>query len=551
FSFGEEHNYYLPLNGPLNREAALDGIRPYMERLIWVGWNASYDALVARNAGLPLRAAAGDGQCAAMVLQRKSRRLKDTTYELYEYRMETFKELIQEFGVKLISEVPLVRAAKYCSGDAYFGLRATKDLEGRLDSETSRQLYFEIEMPVHDILIRMTEVGLPLDVAGVEKLKEKYDEKLDTITQAIRDEVGDQEFNPNADRQIARVLFDELGLPVQRLTPTKQRSTDEMTLLKLKSQAPYLITLLLQWKHYDKIRGTYLIPLLKKHRNGRLQILWKQYRTSTGRLASEDPNAQNIPLDLRQFIAGNLAVADYSQLEMRIAGWLSGEQRLVDVFRRGEDVHDLTCQLIFGLKPGESKERPAIRVAAKAVNFAGKLYGAWGAKVQELVEREALGNPELDIRIPTIDEANGWIKEDQKAYPDFQKWRRWLIDSTRERGYSLTAYGRARVLPDITSQDPERRSAAEREAVSLAIQGTAADLCKMAMLRVDVIPGGVIIIQNHDEIVSEVLLETPGEQMEYALTMGKEMELGQPLVGKFAVPLVVDIGVGDNWDQAH
>ncbi len=447
FSFDEHHNYYLPFNGKLARTGIFEALRYVrLDKLLWAGWNAGYDCQVIRNAifdnkGLDLRPAAGDGQCAAMILQRTTRDLKNTVKEMYDYRMETFGDVIKGAGASVISEVPVEDVAEYCCADAFFGLKATRDLEEKIANDpqpSQTRLYSGIEMPVHGILVDMTECGLPLDVKGVLEYHIEIEKKLEMLRRAIQEETKDATFNPNTPAEVAHVLHEKRGLPIQGLTDLRKPSVDKKALLRLRPMEPYLVQLLIMWRHWTKIDGTFLKPWMLKHETRRLVTLWKQYRTATGRLSSEDPNLMQLPLELREFIRfseGMLCVADYDQLEMRIAAWLSGDEVMLDVYRRGGDIHDETCVRTFGLRPGEGKtDRPEIRVAAKAVNFAGMLYGAGGLKIVELVEKQALANPELRIDIPTISEASTWLKDNEKTYPGYTEYKKRVIDFARDRG---------------------------------------------------------------------------------------------------------------------
>lgn len=555
FSFGLKHNYYVPLNGAVNRETVLASLLKSAPTTRWIGWNAIYDALVSRRAGFPIPPAVGDGMAAATLLQRQGRGLKQTVHELFGILMETFEDLLVVTGAKQVSEVPPERAGRYCCADAYLGREATVELENRLTADpgdgvhkgmTLIKMYHNIEMKLHAVLVKMTEAGLPIDVTGVLHRHHQNERSIKEIRDVLAEQAGRPDFNPGSPDQVVELLHTKKGLPIQGYTATGAPSVKALNLLRMKDHDPLLIRLLLLDRHYGKENGTYLGPWLAKHVKGRLITLWNQYLVNSGRLSSEDPNLMNLPLDLREFVVGDFIIADYSQLEMRIAAWISREPALIKVYQEGGDVHDETCQRVFGVP---RKSDYGLNVASKAINFAGMLYGAGGYKVVELIEKQALENPELHINIPSTSEANGWLGEAQKAYPRYYAWKEYILQFTRDRGYSVDAYGRRRVIPDINSPDTERRMAAEREAVNHAIQGTAATIVKMAMVLVDDIPGGRILLQNHDEILSELLVKEAA--LDYAEEMEKRMLLGQPLAaGTWGVPLEATPVLVGNWKEA-
>ncbi len=573
FSFGEDNNYYIPFNGPEDDQPFLLDpsliramLKVWIARVKWAGWNASYDALVMRNNGVPCLPATEDGQCAAMLLQRETRDLKGTVHELFGHIMWTFKEVLDMHQATKMSEVPIEKTGRYCCGDAWFGLKATSELVNKLhedpgDGASSTELgtlYRDIEMPVHDILVRMTEAGMPLNMDKVTDRHEQVQGRLSLIRTSIENLTWEG-FNPNSNADVVKVLHEQKGLPIQGLTRTGAPSVGALQLLRLKKHEPYLIKLLLLNRHYVKEDGTYLVPwirqvlfrwLLTLVPESRVRTIWKQYRVGTGRLASEDPNFMNLPLDLRELVEGLLIVADYGQLEMRVAAWISREPALIEVFRRGGDIHEETCQRVFGVS---RKDHPALNIASKALNFAGMLYGAGGGKVVELIEQQALENPELDIDIPAVKEANRWLGDHRKAYPRFYAWKEYVIGFTRDRGYSVTAWGWRWLIDGINSNDRTKRGEAERRAVNLPIQGTAAQLVKQAMVAVDRHVKGVrLLIQNHDELVAELVggEEAVPQASKLLANMKDKMELGQPfLAGQWGVPLVVEPRLVRTWKE--
>ena len=559
FSFSEESNWYLPLNGPLNSEAIIEGIQPYMELLIWVGTNAQYDYCVSRNAGVMVKAATGDSQCASMLLQRKDRGLKANTMELWGVEQEDFIALLDAHNATCISEVPLESAGKYAAGDAYWVQKNVEELERRIEidpaktstgQQTLSQLYHTIEMPVHRILNEMTMTGVRLDLQGITDRTTQVRHKKEAIKRELQGICG-PDFNPGSPADVSHQVFTVRKHPVQSLTDSRLPSTSELDLLRIKYRDPYFIQLILLYRHYQKQEGT-LLPWLKFHHDARLRSVWNQYLTKTGRISTKDPNQNNLPLSLRDLFLVDV-VADYSQLEMRILAFTSKCDAMVQVFREGGDMHDTTCQRIFGLPAGASKD-PAnysSRVAGKAANFAAGAYGAEGSKLREIIEKQALREVELDITVPSIAECQGIVNEWKKAYPEVVEHKERVWTFVRERGYAQTLFGRRQRYDDINSADGEKRAAAERESYNLGIQGSAGDLVKEAMVLVEKIPRGQIIIQNHDELCVDLDIQDYQERLQYVERMKAAMELGQPLnKGQWGVELVCDPVLVRNWKEA-
>ncbi len=397
-------------------------------------------------------------------------------------------------------------------------------------------------MPLCFVLKRMEQEGVAIDRRKLEDLSAKVTADLDRLTGEIHAAAG-EEFNINSNKQLQRILFEKLGAQTARRTKTGY-STDEDVLTELVSKHP-IAGLILAHRQLSKMKGTYIdaLPRLVNPRTGRIHTSFNQTVTATGRLSSSDPNLQNIPIrtelgrEIRgAFIprSGNVLLdADYSQIELRIMAHLSKDRAYVETFREGGDIHARTAARIYNVS--ESRVDQEMRSRAKTINF-GVIYG--------MGPRGLAGQ----LGIP-IEEAKRFIDEYFETYPGVKAYIDRAVAEARARLYAETLLGRRRLLPEITSEDGRMRSFSERIAVNMPIQGTAADMIKIAMIRIDraIRERGMrsrMILQVHDELVFDVVPEERGaieelvrESMESALTLD--------------VPLRVDIGVGRTWLEAH
>ena len=441
-------------------------------------------------------------------------------------------------------EVELVRATEYSAEDADVTLRLHGVLYPKLAAdEKLKYVYESIEMPVREVLFRMERNGVLIDAGLLEEQSRSLGRKMLELEERAHREAG-QPFNLNSPKQIGEIFFERLKLPVVKKTPSGAPSTDEDVLEKLALDYPLPKTLL-EYRAVSKLKSTYTdkLPRMVNRKTGRVHTNYGQATAVTGRLASNDPNLQNIPVRTPEgrrireaFVAppGHAIVsADYSQVELRIMAHLSGDQGLLDAFARGDDVHRATAAEIFGRNPREVSAEE--RRYAKVINF-GLMYGmsAFGLAQQLGLERAT---------------AQAYIDSYFARYPGVAKYMESTRRAARELGYVETVFGRRLWLPDIRSSVPARRSGAERAAINAPMQGTAADLIKLAMIAVQgwldrERLGAKLIMQVHDELV----LEVP----EAELARAKE-ELPRLMSGvaTLRVPLVVDIGVGRNWDEAH
>ena len=416
-------------------------------------------------------------------------------------------------------------------------------LTGEIDARQVREVYARIEMPLAPVLARMERTGVRVAPEQLRKLSGEMEAGIDRLSAEIY-ALARHPFNINSPQQLGKVLFEEMGLPAPaRRGKTKSVSTAADVLEELAAEHE-IAGKVLEYRQLTKLKGTYVdaLPQLISPETGRLHTSLNQTGAATGRLSSSNPNLQNIPIRTelgREIRAAfvpregwKLIVADYSQIELRLLAHMSRDPVLVSAFRNGEDIHTRTAAEVFGVAP--LMVTPELRRNAKAVNF-GIIYGlsAFGLSAQ-------LGIPR--------DEAERYIQGYFERYRGVKAFIEATIKQVRASGVSRTLFGRLRPIPDINSRNPNARGFAERTAVNSPLQGTAADLIKLAMIRIDgaLSKGGyrtAMLLQVHDEL----LFEAPPEEVdEVAKLVKREMES----VHKLEVPLIVDVGVGSNWRDA-
>jgi len=412
------------------------------------------------------------------------------------------------------------------------------ELEARfelLENNMLKVLFEEVEMPLKKVLLTMEKCGICVDRGLLRTMTEEYASKLLGIEKQIYDAIG-HEVNINSPKQLQEVLFDELHLPVVKRTKT-QRSTDESVLEKLKLVHP-VVSLLLEYRQIHKIASTYLYPLPDYlDQNDRVHTTFNQTKTASGRLSSENPNLQNIPTDLdlgvrKLFVpqeGSSLIVADYSQIELRILAHITKDEQLKESFVNGQDIHTTTAAKIFNVEFDDVSVDQ--RKVGKTINF-GLLYGMGSYSLAE----------QLGIE---LSEAKRYISAFFDSYPHVVEWKEKHLANARERGYVETMYGRRRYLPALSARNNIQKSGAERIAVNHPIQGTQADIIKMAMNRLaEVLPDDShMLIQVHDELVFEV----PDKQVNAMMhDIKKQMES----IVSLDVPIDVDVNSGSNWQDA-
>ena len=515
--------------------------------LTMVGHNLKYDLTVLEAVGLVPRCTIADTMLMSYVLDAAGGRHDMDSLAKRILGVDTISyEDVCGKGAKQIgfAEVPLEQASEYASEDADITLRLFRRFEGRLETEPSLQfIYQDLELPVMLVLRDMENHGALLDGAILKSQSQSIGVRLEELEIEAQALAG-RSFNLASPKQLQEILFDEMRLPVLKKTPKGAPSTNEEVLQELALDYP-LPKLLIEHRSLSKLKGTYTdkLPEDCDPADGRVHTSFHQAVTSTGRLSSSDPNLQNIPIRTEEgrrirkaFIAPvgwSVMAADYSQIELRIMAHLSGDQSLVDAFARGDDIHRATAAEVFDLEPMFVTDEQRRR--AKAINF-GLIYGmsAFGLARQLGIERA---------------EAAAYIDRYFERYPGVRHY----MDATRamahDKGYVETVFGRRLTLPDIHARQVPIRQAAERAAINAPMQGTAADIIKRAMLRVNKALGEAdlgcnLLLQVHDELVLEVC----DRDLDAAKSLVRvEMEAAAEL----AVPLVVEIGSGESWFEAH
>jgi DNA polymerase-1 len=507
------------------------------------GQNLKYDLEVLTRHGVELAGIDGDTLLADYLLNpdRRSHKLDDLALVWLNHRMIPFGDVVAKD--RTFADVPLDTARDYAAEDAHVAWLLDAKLTERLDEDGLLDLYRELEVPLMPVLATMEMNGIAVDREAMAELSAELEIGIADAERRCY-EAGGREFNIGSVKQLREVLFDELGLPVIRKTKTGP-STDERVLTELALQHP-LPGAILDYRSLVKLKNTYVDPLpeLVNPDTGRIHTSYSQTTAATGRLSSTDPNLQNIPVRtpvgrrIRQaFIAppGRLLLAaDYSQVELRILAHLcGGVGGFADAFAAGADVHAETAAGLFDVAP-ETIDRQQ-RTIAKAVNF-GIVYGqsAFGLAQQ--------------LRIPR-GEADRYIKRFKKRFPEIEEYKQRTLEAAQEKGYVETLLGRRRPVPDLASGNFNARAAAERIAINTPVQGSAADLIKRAMIEIDrrlrdEFPGQLLLLQVHDEL----LLEVDEDAAEAVGAMVKEEMIGAI---ELSVPLVVDLGEGRNWDEAH
>ena len=512
------------------------------------GWR-THDAKQARRlldgAGWTISGTVDDVQLAAYLLAPGDRAL-----ELHRLAQSRANRLLRGWDEFLgtgrarrdAASIPAAELGEWAAAAAEAVLACWPALEKGLSDNGLGNLYRDVELPLSDVLRRMEDRGVALDRGLFASLSAEMTEGIAGLEARAKEAAG-ADFNVGSPRQLAEILFDKLGLKPGRKTETGQRSTDSDTLESLRSEHP-LPGIVLEHRELSKLLGTYVEPLPRLcDAQGRVHTRFQQTVAATGRLSSTDPNLQNIPVRgetgrrLRSaFVAdpGNLLVsADYSQIELRLLAHLSGDEALREVYRRGEDVHARTAALVHGVST--ESVTPDQRRAAKVVNF-GVVYGMGP---HALAQQTDLSHAE----------AKRFIEAYFGAYPAVKPYMEGVLEGARSRGYVETILGRRRWIREINDGNRVVRERAEREAVNTPVQGSAADLVKLAMLSVDreiregTLPA-VLLLQVHDELV----LECPGPSAPQVAARVKEiMESALEL----SVPLVVETGVGNDWGAAH
>ncbi|NPA25022.1 MAG: DNA polymerase I [Deltaproteobacteria bacterium] len=551
-AWNAEDAAYIPIgHAPefqsLNPEAAKTALKPLLADPAIRKWgqNIKYDAIILARAGLVLGGIDFDTMVASYLLNPTRHRhgLDALSMEHLGHTPIAYKEVAGSGRSQVtMDQLAPEKVSDYACEDAQLVFQLVEKLTPKLVEDDLEELFRNIEMPLLEVLMRMEMTGVYLDVELLQKTAADYEIRLERIAAEIYELAG-EEFNINSPKQLAVILFDRLGLPVVKKTKTGPSTALEV-LEKLADSHP-LPAKILEYRSLAKLVSTYLeaLPKLVHPETGRVHTSYNQAVTATGRLSSSDPNLQNIPirgedgaLIRRAFIGegDNLIVAaDYSQIELRILAHFSGDPALVEAFNKGEDIHARTAAGIFNVLP--MMVTPEMRRQAKTINF-GLIYGMGANKLAR----------ELKIDRKT---AKAYIEGYFSVYSGVREFFDRVVAEAEAKGYVTTLCKRRRYLPEINSKSRNLQEMARRTAINTPIQGTAADLIKLAMVVIDrrLREDGWrsrMIMQVHDELVFEA---PPAEIDELTMMVRKEMAE----VVKLRVPLVVDIGVGENWLEAH
>ncbi len=534
----------------LDRERVLARLKPLLEDpdRAKLGQNLKYDMNVLVNHGIGMQGIAHDTMLESYVLDSTATRHDmDSLAKKYLDHDTIHFEDIAGKGAKQLTfdQIPLDQAGPYAAEDADVTLQLHRALWPRLESEPRlERLYREIEMPLVPVLSRMERNGVRIDAAQLAAQSKDMAERMHGLEQAAYENAG-RKFNMGSPKQIGEIFFQELGLPVVAKTPKGAASTSETVLQQLAEQGHDLPRIILEHRGLAKLRSTYTdkLPQMVNPLTGRVHTSYHQAVAATGRLSSSEPNLQNIPIRSedgrrirRAFVPETgyrMLAADYSQIELRIMAHLSGDERLLAAFAAGLDIHRATAAEVWGVAPeavtGDQRR------SAKAINF-GLIYGmsAFGLARQLGIERGA---------------AQEYVDLYFQRYPGVKDFMDRTRAQARERKWVETLFGRRLYLTDIDHSNQGRRAGAERTAINAPMQGTAADIIKRAMIVVDgwiqtKAPPVRMIMQVHDELVFEVAedaVEDASAPIRAAMESAAEL----------AVPLVVDVGIGDDWEEAH
>lgn len=551
-AFDAQDAYYVPLahdyeNAPaqLDREQILAQIKPILEdeSVQKIGHHLKYDAHVLENHGIELKGWYFDTMLASYVLNAvATRHGMDDVSRLYLSHLTTTFEQVAGKGAKqkTFNQIEIETAAHYAAEDAHVTYRLFEVLDAKLQKHPELvNILHNVEMPVARVLTIMEENGIELDLSFLDQLGVEFANTMANLESQITELAG-QSFNVSSPKQVGEILFDKLGLKGGKKTATGQYSTSENVLEKIDHPITELI---LDYRGLSKLKSTYTDGLLKQANSDthRVHTSYHQALTATGRLSSTDPNLQNIPIreeigrQIRKaFIAPPgrvLLAADYSQIELRLMAHFSQDEALVDAFNHGQDVHRRTAAEVLGvaLEDVTSDQRRQ----AKAVNF-GLLYG-----MSEFGLTRQLGF--------SREESRGYIAKYFQRYPGVLDYMERTRQIAREQGFVETILGRRLYTPDIMASNKMIKQAAERAAINAPLQGSAADIIKMAMIAVDqMLPKdqAKMLLQVHDELVFEV-----DESIADALA-SKLADVMQSVL-QISVPLLVEVGKGRNWDEAH
>ncbi len=544
--------YYIPVghrDGPnVDLELVISKLKPLLEdeSLQKCGQNVKYDTVILRRYGIETKGFVFDPMIASYLLNPSERQhnLDVLSLEHLNYKPIPIADLIGSGrGQISFAEVPVDKAAEYSSEDADITFRLWEVLRPKLEEKKLLELFEKVEMPLVDVLREMEMNGVSIDVDLLKEISAEMALGLGKLEVEIY-RIAGEEFNINSTKQLGQILFEKLKLPTKRKTKTGYSTgVDILEELAREHELPGKV---LEYRQLAKLKSTYVdaLPELVNPDTGRIHTSFNQTVTATGRLSSSDPNLQNIPIRTeigsrirKAFIPADsswvILSADYSQIELRLMAHLSGDSTLVESFRKGEDVHTKTASIMFGIFP--QLVTPDLRRQAKTINF-GIMYG--------------MGPYGFSQRLGvTLEEARKFIDSYFATYPGVKDYMEKIISEAKKKGYVTTMLGRRRYLPEMESSNSRVREFAERTAINTPLQGTAADLIKVAMVNIhgkikERKMSAKMILQVHDELVFEV----PEPEVEELRSLAvEEMESALEL----SVPIKVDVGVGGNWLEAH
>ena len=541
---------YMGAPEQLDRDQVLDQFKPLLEdpQLAKVGQNLKYDKNVLANHGITLEGIAEDTMLESYVLNSVATRHDMDSLAMHYLGEKTISfESIAGKGAKQLTfnQIELEKAAPYAAEDADITLRLHQTLRPQLKATGKlASVYEEIDLPLVPVLSRMEQRGTLISASTLRQHSQELAERMAELEKEAHDVAGET-FNLGSTKQLQAIFYDKMGLPVIKKTPKGAPSTAEPVLQELAHEHE-LPRLILEHRSLSKLKSTYTdtLPELIHHRTGRVHTSYHQAVTATGRLSSSEPNLQNIPIRSEQgrrirqaFIAPEgykLVAADYSQIELRIMAHLSGDKGLLKAFEKGEDIHKATASEVFGVSLEEVSSDQ--RRSAKAINF-GLIYGmsAFGLSRQLDVERKV---------------AQQYIDRYFERYPGVLKYMDNIRKQAHDDGFVETLFGRRLYLPEINARNKQLQQAAERTAINAPMQGTAADIIKRAMVDVenwllkDHADEARMTMQVHDELILEVkesALDKIRSGLEKRMSAAAELD----------VPLLVEAGAGDNWDEAH
>lgn len=528
-----------------DRDTVLSELKPIFEdaSVRKIGQNIKYEYIVLSNYGIKLAGEFFDTMVASYLLNpsKPNHNLEEISIEYLNHKMTTpIEELIGK-GKKAITMdlVDVDKVCAYCCEDSDVTLRLARILKKEIADKSLDDLFYKVEMPLIEVLASMEITGVSIDKEYLADLSSEMEKKLSALTKSIYEMAG-QEFNINSPKQLSEILFEKLKLPVIRRTKTGN-STDEEVLTKLASMHKLPQTLL-EYRELSKLKSTYVdsLPDLLNPKTHRIHTSFNQAVTATGRLSSSGPNLQNIPIRTEEgrkirkaFIPSGkdrlLLSADYSQIELRILAHMSGDKHLMKAFKEGLDIHSFTASLVFNID--EKSVTGEMRGMAKTVNF-GIIYGMSPYGLSQSLNID-------------VNKAKDFIDAYFERYPDVKQYMESLMAEAREKGYVTTILGRRRYIPEINSPDMRMRQFAERTAINAPIQGSAADLIKVAMININgkLAKKGLgtkMTLQVHDELVFDV----PKKELEESCRIVKD---GMENVIKLKVPVEAHMEVGKNW----